>query len=535
MKKISKILTAVVLGLLSAAGFSQTLISSFGTEADGSVNLPDGTVLSGEYILDTRTYVIGGRTVFIEPGTVFKAESKANPEDAVTFVVSRGGKVYAMGTEEQPIVFTTVEDPLDGTYSVQNKEKWGGVVVLGYAQNSVLASETNPEDPFNLTGITDGVAFVEGLPYPDERHHYGAADTLADGTPIFVNDDNSGVLRYVSIRHGGTEIATNNEINGLTMGSVGSGTTIEHIEVVSNGDDGIEFFGGTVDMKYVNIMFCEDDYIDYDQGWTGRIQFMMGLQLPATVSTTTGQDDVTIQYGDNGMECDGDDGYKSGRPAGLSSPQIFNATIIGNGADEGLELKERTNGLIGNSVLSNFSSAVQFNDGEDGSSDIGHRTSEEFAAGRLRVANNLFLNYGTAVRVDGTDLDGTNTPASLEADLVADGNVFLATSTLIDDDVEAVINDGLDAFTNKFNAVPNAGATEFNTDLLPDFSDGFFEYAPYRGAFEPGKESWLVNWTVHELKGTGNVSCPYDVTGDFKVNASDFAAIVGAYGDDCNE
>jgi hypothetical protein len=536
MKKLNRILAVAALATVSLTGFSQTLISSFGTEADGTVNLPDGTVLSGEYTLDTRTYVIAGRTVFIEPGTIFKAESKTDPADAVTFVVCRGGKVYAMGTKEEPIVFTTDEDPLDGSYSIQNKEKWGGVVILGYAQNSVLASETNPEDPFNLTGITDGVAFIEGLPYPDERHHYGAADTLADGTPIFDNEDNSGVFRYVSIRHGGTEIATNNEINGLTCGSVGSGTTIEHIEVVSNGDDGIEFFGGTVDMKYVNVMFCEDDYIDWDQGWTGRIQFMMGLQLPSTTVSVTGQPDATIQYGDNGMECDGDDGFKPGRPAGYSSPTVFNATIIGNGSDEGLELKERTNGLIANCILANFSSAVQFNDKESGASDVGNRTSQEYAAGNLKVENNLFMNYSTDVRVDADELDGTNTPASLLADLQADGNLFRASSTIIDDQLNASITDGADAFSDKFNAIPDAGESDVESGLsTPDFSDGFFTYAPYKGAFEPGKPSWLSTWTVHQLKGTGEIDCPYDVTGDQQVNASDFAAIVGAYGQVCGQ
>jgi hypothetical protein len=527
MKKNAKLtVLTVLMGLTSLFTVSgQTNLSDL-TDANGnfSASMVAGdpanvtTLTQGEYIMDKRVYVGDGHELYIEAGTIIKAtknhETYGTTDSACALVVTRGGKIFANGTANAPIIFTSIEDDLDGTYSLKNKEKWGGVMILGKARNNIIKGDGNPEQPGTLLGFADGVGYIEGLPYPDPRHHYGAVDTLADGTPVFDDNDNSGVLKYVSIRHGGTDIGEANEINGLTLGSVGKGTTIEHIEVVANGDDGIEFFGGSVDAKYVNIMFCEDDYLDWDQGWNGRVQFMYGVQLPQQVEAACSD---TLMLGDNGMECDGDDGEDAARPF-LSNPQIFNATIIGNGSDDGLELKERTQGYVANCILANFKNGVDIEqDGEDKG-----QAGVDFP-GAMQIKNNLFLN-------------NTNCADNQQADILSEGNLCVTATDIIDDEIGIEIDqcgDADDIVNNPVNPIPAPGHPEIETDVLPDFSDGFFDYAPYKGAFEPGTESWLKGWTLHAQLQTTITGCPTDVNGDRATDASDLNELISNFGSSC--
>ena len=135
-------------------------------------------------------------------------------------------------------------DPLDGSIPYTTKGQWGGLILLGNARlNSV-----------------PGESAIEGIPTSEPRGLYGGDN----------DEDNSGMLAYISVRHGGTDIGAGNEINGVTYGGVGSATSVEYIEVISNADDGMEFFGGTVCVKHALVAFCGDDGFDYD---TWRIQF----------------------------------------------------------------------------------------------------------------------------------------------------------------------------------------------------------------------------------------------------------------------
>ena len=168
----------------------------------------------------------------------------------------------AEGTADAPIVFTSVADDLrpadikNGVFygtSLGNdvNGQWGGLLVLGKAP--ISAQNDSGDD------ITE--AQIEGIPTSDPNGLYGGNDKA----------DNSGVIKYVSIRHGGTNIGSGNEINGLTLGGVGSGTVIKNIEVVANQDDGIEWFGGTVSVDSVVIWNCYDDGLDTDQAWNGTV------------------------------------------------------------------------------------------------------------------------------------------------------------------------------------------------------------------------------------------------------------------------
>lgn len=213
------------------------------------------------YQLGGRITVTEGATLTIEPGTVIKGEAGTGA-NATALLIARGGKIMAEGTPQLPIIFTSVADEITpeqvktGDFASPNLDPtvnglWGGVIVLGKAKIS-----PKPDN----TGEVNEVQ-IEGIPTSDANGLYGGND----------DNDNSGVISHVSIRHGGANIGSGNEINGLTLGGVGSMTSINNIEIVANQDDGIEWFGGTVGVSYVSVWNCGDDAIDTDQSWAGTL------------------------------------------------------------------------------------------------------------------------------------------------------------------------------------------------------------------------------------------------------------------------
>lgn len=209
------------------------------------------------YVLATRVSVVNGVTLTIEPGTVIKGEAGQGP-NATALLVARGGKINACGTADLPIIFTSIADNITGAdVAAGNLESpnlnpdvnglWGGLIILGKAKISVAGDAVEAQ--------------IEGIPTSDPNGLYGGTDDA----------DNSGSLCYVSIRHGGTNIGDGNEINGLTLGGVGSGTSINHIEIVANQDDGVEWFGGTVSVTNLVVWNNGDDAVDTDQAWAGTL------------------------------------------------------------------------------------------------------------------------------------------------------------------------------------------------------------------------------------------------------------------------
>lgn len=212
------------------------------------------------YQLGGRITVLSGATLTIEPGTVIKGEAGTGA-NATALLVARGGTLIADGTAELPIIFTSVADEITpediaaGNYASPNLDAdisglWGGVLVLGNARISAS----------NSSGDVSEVQ-IEGIPTSDQNGLYGGNDDA----------DNSGIIRYISIRHGGANIGAGNEINGLTLGGVGTGTVIENVEIVANQDDGIEWFGGTVNTTNALVWNCGDDGLDTDQSWAGTV------------------------------------------------------------------------------------------------------------------------------------------------------------------------------------------------------------------------------------------------------------------------
>ncbi len=203
------------------------------------------------YILNGRVIVTAG-TLTIQAGTVIKGRAGINSNSS-TLIIARGAKIDAQGTSTSPIIFTAEADAIvSGQIESPNLDPtqgglWGGVVLLGYAPVSDLNGGANGQ--------------LEGIPASVTEGVYGGNDPA----------DNSGILKYVSIRHGGTVYQPGKEINGLTLCGVGTGTEINHIEIITTEDDGIEFFGGSVNISSVICYKGGDDGLDIDQSYSGTI------------------------------------------------------------------------------------------------------------------------------------------------------------------------------------------------------------------------------------------------------------------------
>ncbi len=244
-----------------------THVLSVGAPAETPVVIVRGDIeesttwsASNIYQLDTRVTVLDGVTLTIQPGTVVKG-NEGQGAAATALLVARGGKLNAQGTAALPIIFTSILDPIDpadvaagnyaSTTSATQSGLWGGVIVLGKAPITAKTDEAS-----DLAEIQ-----IEGIPSSDPNGLYGGDN----------ENDNSGTISYISIRHGGTNIGSGNEINGLTLGGVGAGTTISNVEVVANADDGIEFFGGSVSIDGALIWNSFDDSMDTDMDYNGVV------------------------------------------------------------------------------------------------------------------------------------------------------------------------------------------------------------------------------------------------------------------------
>ena len=292
--------------------YNQNNTYSTRTKGDGSLVKTTGDEYwSGTIILDGKYVVDNGHTITIAPGTIIKGVSKNTPAEASAFIVAKGGKVEAVGTADQPIIFTAQADPMDGT-DLGTGGLWGGVVILGQAQ----------------VGTDTGEASIEGIPV-NQGLVYGGND----------DSDNSGTLKYVSIRYGGVALSPGKEINGLTLGGVGSGTTIDNIEVIYNLDDGIEFFGGTVDASNLLVWNHGDDGIDVDQAYSGTIS-----NVVVAVGTTS----------DTVFEIDGTEDTVS--PILDRSHTVTNVTAIGlNGSSATFgDWKSSPKGIYSNMFFNGF-------------------------------------------------------------------------------------------------------------------------------------------------------------------------------------
>jgi hypothetical protein len=296
------------------------------------------------YQLNGIVYVDSLVTLTIEPGTVIRGSSTATNS---SLLIKRGAKLIAQGTSCNPIVFTS-----GLAAGSRSRGDWGGLIILGRAQN-------------NLNG---GVGFIEGLTQGPQNAH-GGTD----------NADNSGILKYVRIEFSGFNFANNNEINGLTMGSVGSGTKIDYVQTSFIQDDGFEWFGGNVNCSHLVSYQNLDDDFDTDNGFSGKVQFGLIVRDPDTA------DNPTISTSE-GFESDNDANGSTATPQ--TSAVFSNITAIGP--------------YRGNS-------AASVNPGFRRGARIRRNSA-------LKIFNSIFMDYSVGLFLDGT---GSQASAGYKNNIVA--------------------------------------------------------------------------------------------------------------------
>lgn len=520
------------------------------------------------YILDKKIYIPGGQVLTIQPGTVIKGAANTVAAEATALVIMRGGKIIASGTESCPIVFTAYADPMNGTYAISNKGNWGGVVILGIASNNISYAENGPyvAGGAGKLGVADGLGVLEGFATNNKQDRYGVmlnnnVAVAGETVGVFDDNDNSGILKYVSIRHSGAILSVGAEINGLTMGSVGRGTTIEHIEIISCADDNIEFFGGTVNVKYISTMFGNDDMYDYDMGWTGKAQFLFGMKSDLTSSLDN----------DNGFEADGDDQKSYNLP--FSDPVFYNVTLVGNAKSVGntdnsalaaINAKEFTRGSFYNSVFANFRNGLNLVKSVNTTVTVptaGQRTYFEGGESWHNWFNNpaapatptASLGNGTnSLKIKCNTFVGITNPLTFGASLTSIGTVLASTSadyiqftvtdkndvwfgnTLPGFNYNFTVNTATNVFSVKNDVVPNPALSTVGCPSTP--VDGFFEPANYRGAFSSTGDNWLSDWSYSALINStqGVAACPTDLNADGVTDVLDFIIFAPAFNTTCN-
>ena len=322
------------------------------------------------WILGSRIAVTSGVTLTIEPGTIIKGQAGTGA-NATALIIARGAKINAVGTAAAPIIFTSIADEIQpGQIASPNLDPtlsglWGGLMIMGNAPISADAASVQ----------------IEGIPASDPNGLYGGSDAA----------DNSGVVKFISIRHGGANIGEGNEINGLTLGGVGNGTVIENVEVVANQDDGIEFFGGTVNVTNALVWNAGDDGIDTDQAWAGTLNNFIVVCGNQT---------------DHALEIDGPEGSL------LAGHTLTNGTVKGNDASELGDFRSSARGDFNNIYFFGFPDPAT-----DGRGDFSLSSGSDatFAAGDLTFSNlQTTLPTGvalTAVFKAGTDVHATDVAA----------------------------------------------------------------------------------------------------------------------------
>jgi hypothetical protein len=294
------------------------------------------------YVLKNIVYV-DGAVLTIQPGT------KILGERGSALVVTRSGQLLAEGTATEPIVFTA--NYPEGMRGVGNNN-WGGVLMNGKAAINVTGGDNKAE------GLAD-----------EPRNRYGGGMTPD-------NTHSCGKLRYVRIEFAGQPLSANDELNGLTLNACGTGTVVDYVQVHRGIDDGVELFGGSVDLKHLVITGSDDDGLDWDQGWTGRAQFIAVQQLPGR--------------GNHGIEADNNRASQDATPR--SSPKLYNVTLVGRAPDSsdpgegrsrGMILRVGTAGLLNNVIVTNFNDWAMFVDGSN--------SQARWTDGSLAVKNSIFF------------------------------------------------------------------------------------------------------------------------------------------------
>ena len=394
-------------------------------EVSGEISRNTTWTCDKTYILTDLTFVVDDKVLTIEPGTVVRGQERA------ALVATRGSKLVAQGTKEAPIVFTS--DLREGE---RGPGDWGGLVLLGGA-------------PINAKG---GVDQVEGISSGEAFGEYGGDDEEHD----------CGRLRYVRVEFAGYELSVDNELNGISVAGCGSKTRLEYVQVHRGSDDGIELWGGSAQAKYIVLSGIQDDSVDWDSGYRGKMQFV-----------------VVQQHDDGDAIIEADNNADDNDASPRSNPTLYNATFVGGGGN-GIVLRVGTWGIIRNAIITGAPYAVDVRDAATAA-------GAERDPVRLAIENSIFFDNGTDGKTHFRDDDN--------AGGFVDEDFFTAEERSNQFDVDPELDDIQSRTEPGFVPAEDSPAGD-GAASPPD--DGFFDTsAKYIGAFEPGGEDWTQGWTAY--------------------------------------
>lgn len=446
-----KLLSASVAVALMAASCGSKSSTPTPTPGSSTVDIRGNITTSQTWSKDKTyrlrgyVYVESGATITIQPGT----KIVSNNDSAGVLIIYKGAKIMAQGTASQPIVFTSAE-------TVPAPGDLGGVVLVGTA-----------------TGNGNHAILEGGV---------DAAHQKFGGT----NDaDNSGVLSYVRIEYAGKAVNPGDEVNGLSLYAVGSGTTIDHVQIVRGLDDAYEFFGGAVNCKYLVAYNCADDDYDMDDGYHGKIQFAISVKDPKFTDNKGTTGDIS-----NNFEVDNTNGKIPFTTTPITHPILSNFTAIGpnnavgtsNDYGFGMRFRRGSSVVLGNSiVLGGQQGGLIIEDKE---------TQQNYKSGDSKFYNSLISSVTKPFLIKGADSSTLSTADLTTLTTVTNLSKYLATPDL------AGLND---PFNNAApNLKPKTGSLALSTAGKFDvagLSDGFFAHTSYIGAFD-GTTDWTTGWTV---------------------------------------
>lgn len=420
----------------NVVNFTLTTLSDGTIQVEGSTNQTVNFVSTKTYLFKGFVYVEEGGVLNIEPGTIVKGDKASKG----SLIVKRGGKINAIGTATDPIVFTSNE-PIGS----RNPGDWGGLIICGRA-------------PINLAG---GEGQIEGGP-----------DALYGGSNAA---DNSGTLKYVRIEYAGIPFQPNQEINGLTLGGVGNGTTIDYIQVSYCGDDAYEMFGGTVNLKHIISFKTVDDDLDTDNGYIGKVQFGVVLR-DANIADVSGS---------NSFESDNDANGSALTPqtkAIFSNISIFGPKqdtgyVVNSNFKRGAHLRRNTSTCIYNSLIAGYPVGLLV----DGSSTEGNASGDV-----LQVRNTIIAACNTPLAVG----SGSGFDIAAWFNNSAYGNSIQYSSSAL----------AVDPYNATPDFTPAAGSPLLTgADFTPSNLMGL-DVVTFRGAF--GTTNWTSGWANWDPQNT---------------------------------
>ena len=338
------------------------------------------------YELNGTIFVRNNATLTIPAGTLIKSNAAA-----ASLIVTRGAKLNAIGTVSSPIVFTS-----KNAAGSRNRGDWGGIVLLGKGRYN----------------INNGVNYIEGISQTVETQFGGGLNPT--------NDDNSGTLKYVRIEFAGYVFSPNNELNGLTMGACGSGTTIDYVQVSYSNDDSFEWFGGSVDCKHLVALAGLDDDFDTDNGYNGRVQFGLSIKDPSGFDISTSE------------SFESDNSAGSGTPVGNTTTDAWKTSAI------------FTNftclGPVYRATLTTPATSVN---------NLHDKAARLRRATELKVFNSLFLDFRRGLQFENNSIANftTNNTTLWQNNIIAGSTPIISSTTAIADKYAAGSNSSLDATT----------------------------------------------------------------------------------------